>query len=179
MRVIKKEGKHVRAWRLGSDSPVLSGLLEAGLIRKRAGGVYEVFSREAVNGSGQLAREGDYIKLDSEGHPYPNSAEFFLANHRQLCGDEYEQLPKPLEAWELTEKETDVIRFLREHKGLEIRPEEEARCFTAPLWGTLESAARDAVLVFYSVERDADGAVTDVDFNFVARSEFEKSYRCC
>ncbi len=177
MKVIKKEGKHIRAYRLGSKSPVLDKLIAGGRIVKRPDGSYEVFSREAVNGSGQLAREGDFIKLDSDGYPYPNDTGFFLENHRYIADDEYEQFPKPLDAWSLAEEETDVIRFLKEHKGLVIRPEKPQRCFTAPLWGTLESAASDAVIVFYSVERDENGAVTDVDFNFVARSEFEKSYQ--
>lgn len=176
MKVIKKEGKHIRAYRLGSESPILDKLIAGGQIVKRPDGSYEVFSREAVNGTGQLAQEGDYIKLDSEGYPYPNYAKFFQNNHRHIAGDEYEQLPKPLEAWSLAEEETDVIRFLKEYKGLIIRPEDPKRYFTAPLWGTLESAASNAVIVFYSVERDESSEVLNVDFNFVARIEFEKNY---
>lgn len=176
MKVIKKEGKHIRAYRLGSESPILDKLIAGGQIVKCPDGSYEVFSREAVNGTGQLAQEGDYIKLDSEGYPYPNYAKFFQNNHRHIAGDEYEQLPKPLEAWSLAEEETDVIRFLKEYKGLIIRPEDPKRYFTAPLWGTLESAASNAVIVFYSVERDESSEVLNVDFNFVARIEFEKNY---
>lgn len=38
------------------------------------------------------------------------------------------------------------------------------------------SAASDATLVFYSVDRDESGAITDISFNFVAKPEFEASY---
>ena len=69
-----------------------------------------------------------------------------------------------------------MIRFLKEHKGLVICPEDPDRYFTAPLWGTLESAGANAVIVFYRVERDVNGSILDVDFNFVAHVEFEKSY---
>ena len=176
MKVIKKEGKHIHAYQLGSESPVLAKLVAEGQIVKRQDGSYEVFSREAINGTGQIAKEGDFIKFDSEGYPYPNDAAFFIENHRQIEGDEYEQFPKPLEAWSLAEEETDVIRFLKEHKGLVICPEDPERYFTAPLWRTLESAASNAVIVFYRVERDENGSILDADFNFVARVEFEKSY---
>ena len=44
------------------------------------------------------------------------------------------------------------------------------------LWGTEETAAKDAVVVFYGVERDADGAIAKIDFNFVARNVFEQTY---
>ena len=176
MKVIKKEGKHVCVYRLGGESPILDKLIAGGQIVKHSSGRYEVFSREAINGTGQFAREGDFIKLDSGGFPYPNDAVFFLENHRHIAGDEYEQFPKPLEAWCLPEEETDVIRFLKENKGLVICPEDPEHYFTAPLWGTLESAAADAVIVFYCVKRDENGNILDVDFNFVAREEFEKNY---
>ena len=39
------------------------------------------------------------------------------------------------------------------------------------------SAARDAVLIFYSITRDEQGDIVDADFNFVAREEFNQTYR--
>ena len=38
------------------------------------------------------------------------------------------------------------------------------------------SAAQDATLIFYSVDRDADGTITDISFNFVAKPEFDARY---
>ncbi len=179
MQIIKKEGNRVKACRLGSDSPILKRLVDEGLLRKHPDGSYELFTRETANGTGELMQEGDYVKLDCGGNPYPNRASFFLENHRHISGDEYEQIPRPLAAWDVREPENELIRFLQAEKGLLLRPEEPERYFTAPLWGTVLSAARDAVIVFYRVERDEDGAVTDVDFSFVARQEFEDSYRIC
>ena len=179
MRVIKKEGKRVKAYRLGDGSPVLEDLERRGLLLRRADGLWEIFSREAVNGGGQLAKTGDYVKLDGDGCPYPNDAAFFKENHRHAAGDEYEQLPKLLDAWSVEEGENDLICFLMAEKGLVLDPAHPERFFSAPLWGTLESAARDAVVVFYRVDRDGDGRVTDAEFNFVARSEFERDYLVC
>ena len=179
LRVVKKEGKRVKAYRLGDGGPVLEALERRGLIRRRADGRWEIFSREAVNGSGQLAETGDYVKLDGEGRPYPNAAAWFAANHRPLEGDEYEQVTKPLEAWTPAEPVSDAVRFLMEERGLVLDPAHPDRFFSAPLWGTLESAPRDAVLVFYRVERDGEGRVTDAEYNFVARPEFRRSYRVC
>ena len=86
----------MKAYRLGDESPVLDDLERRGLLLRRNDGAWEIFSREAVNGSGQLAKTGDYLKLDGDGCPYPNDAAFFAENHRPLGGDEYEQLPNEM-----------------------------------------------------------------------------------
>ena len=179
MLVIKKEAKRVSAYRLGTESSAIDFLIARGLVKRRKDGNYEVFSRESMDGSGQIAKPGDYIKVDSEGYPYPNEETFFLQNHRQISDDVYEQFPKPLEAWSVEEPENDVIRFLKENKGLAFDAKTPEHLFSAPLWGTIESAAQDAVIVFYRVERDVTGKIIDVDYNFVARSEFTKSYLVC
>lgn len=57
-----------------------------------------------------------------------------------------------------------------------INEEDPDRYFSAQLWGTTLSAAKDAVIVFYSVTRDPDGKILEISFNFVARSEFDKTY---
>ena len=48
--------------------------------------------------------------------------------------------------------------------------------FNAFLWGTQEAAARDAVLVFYSVSYDENGSIVDAEFNFVEKTEFDCTY---
>jgi len=45
---------------------------------------------------------------------------------------------------------------------------EEGRRYVIP--------AADAVIVFYSITKDEDGTITDADFNFVARDEFDRTY---
>ncbi|MBR5311978.1 MAG: hypothetical protein IKU40_03745, partial [Clostridia bacterium] len=174
-KAIKNIGKIVYAYRLGDNTEIELRMIKEGLIRVSSDGSYELFSLEAVNGSGEIAQKGDYFKLSTDGHPYPNDKAFFEANHRQLDGNRYEQLPKPLEIWSSQDTLCPEIRFLQENKGLVIDPDSTDKRYSAPLWGTVLSAAADAVIVFYSITRDANGAVTDADFNFVAGDEFERT----
>ena len=44
------------------------------------------------------------------------------------------------------------------------------------LWGTVLKADNDAVIIFYSIEYDDNNNIKDVDFNFVERGEFERTY---
>lgn len=180
--MIKKSGKKVKAYRLGDRHPVLEELMSRGQIKKTADGRYEVFSLEAVragSGRGEIAQAGDYVKIDGEGFPYPNDCDFFRKNHRRISGDEYEQLPVMLDAWDAEEPMSEEIRFLMERKGLEIHEETPENYFRAPLWGTEESAAKDAVVVFYHIDRDENGEIADAGYNFVCRSEFDRTYLRC
>ena len=89
----------MQAYQLGSNHSVLNQLITQGQIKKLGDGRYEVFSQEALNGEtkhGQVAEKGDWIKIDSQGYPYPNKKEYFEENHRYVKGDTYEQRPKPL-----------------------------------------------------------------------------------
>ncbi len=175
---IKKSGKRVFAYRLGEGHPEIGRLIAEGRLIPH-GDSFEVMSQEAVrggSGKGQTAHWGDYIKIDSLGYPYPNSAEYFVSNHRHIEGDEYEQIPKPLKVWTVSEPMCEEIEYLQREKGLVIDTENEEKCFTAPLWGTVESAARDDVLVIHRVKRDETGSITDMNFNFVCLSEFIKNY---
>jgi hypothetical protein len=124
-------------------------------------GEYELFSQEAKSGSGEKANAGDFFKVDKAGYPYPNKWDWFLANHRHIDADSYEQLPKPMDAWETTEPVTPEIDFLINHKGLKLSPDTPEQYFGAELWGAWLTAASDAVLVFYSVTRDENGVITD------------------
>lgn len=179
-QVIKKSGKIVQAYRLGDEGPVVQKLIEEGKIKKIGEDFYEVFSQETdVSGEdpkGEIAYACDYIKVDSSGFPYPNSEKFFKENHVHISGDDYEQLPKPLYAWEASDGMCKEIEFLMAQKGLVIDETSEEKYFTAPLWGTMLSAAKNAMIIFYELLWDRDGKVVEADFNFVARSEFEKTY---
>lgn len=175
-KAVKNQGKIVHAYRLGDASETELRLLREGLIRIREDKTYELFSLEAVSGSGEIARKGDYFKLSADGRPYPNAKDFFEANHRFLDGDRYEQYPKPLEVWCAEDGLCPEIRFLQEHKGLVIDPSGGEKYFSAPLWGTVLSAAADAVIVFYGITRNDDGTIADADFNFVSREEFDRTY---
>ena len=68
------------------------------------------------------------------------------------------------------------MAWLLERKLLTLKEQEPERFFNAFLWGADMSAAIDATLIFYSVDRDADGQITDISFNFVAKSAFDTCY---
>ena len=179
LNVIKKQGKIVRAYRLGQPHPVLEQLISSNRIVDLHDGTYEVFSQEAVKGGtghGQLAETGDWIRIDGAGYPYPCRDDWFRKNLRHLEGDDYEQIPKPLKAWTADRPMCPEVQFLMERKGLVLDETDPDRYFNAVLWGTRESAGKDAVLVFYGISRDNAGNITDADFNFVERAEFCRTY---
>lgn len=175
-KAIKKSGKIVRAYRLGEDSAVLKELMEKGKIRRTGDDTYEIFSREAVDGKGKTAHTGDYIRIDSAGYPYPVLEGYFWENHRQIQGEEYEQIPHPVYIWTAEDEECEEIQYLRKCRELALNEACPERFFTAELRGRLSSAAKDAVIVFDGIYKDRKGQIVDVDFNFVARTEFEKTY---
>ena len=179
---VKNKRKIVKAYCLGEGSEVEQLLIRQERIRLLPAGAYELMSQEAKNGGGQRAVAGDYFKVDDiDGvyYPYPNSREYFLNNHIHLEGDTYEQKAVPLVIWQWGDGPCDAIEYLLEQGILTLNHEDPDRFFNAFLWGADLSAARDATVVFYDILRDADGAVTDVSFNFVAKEEFERSYTVC
>lgn len=178
-KVIKNKGKMVQAYQLGSEHAILNQLIVQGKIKKLGDGCCEVFSQEAMNGKtehGQVAEKGDWIKIDGKGYPYPNKRKYFEENHRYVEGDTYEQLPKPLRAWKADCEMCDEVMFLIEKKRLKIDKNSYDRFYSAYLWGTLEVANKDAVIIFYNVAYDQDGKITDVEFNFVEKTEFDRTY---
>lgn len=176
MRKARKKPVIVRAYRLGDESTVVDGLMAEGGIRQRADGSFEVFSQEVKGTFGEHADPGDYIKIDSAGCPYPNSAAYFESRHRHIAEDFYEQRPQTVDIWMAGDPAGPEIRYLVEHRGLSFHADDPERYFQAPLWGTLLSAAEDAVIVFYRIERSGTGEITDVEFNFVAGDEFARTY---
>lgn len=176
---VKSKRKIVTAYPLGEGHPMEVLLLEEGAIRRLSDGSYELFSQEAVNGKGQIAQAGDYFKVDTiagRHYPYPNKREFFLNNHTHISGDEYEQLNKPLRFWQVGDAFTEEVNWLINSGRLILKPQDSDRFFNAFLWGADLSAASDATLMLFRVDRDEQGTITDIDFNFVARPEFEACY---
>lgn len=176
---VKSKRKIVKAYPLGEGHPMEAALIEEGAIRLRDDGSYELFSQEAVNGCGQIAHPGDYFKVDTidgKHYPYPNTREFFITNHTHLGGDEYEQANKPLQIWQVGDAQSEEVRWLVDNHRMTLKPEDPTHYFNAFLWGADLSAASDATLVFYGVDRDENGVITDISFNFVAKAEFEASY---
>lgn len=173
---VKIQGKQVFAWTLGKNSEKEKQLIADGKIVMCADGSYELFSQEALSGHGEKARAGDWFKVDSKGFPYPLNASFFEKNHRHIEGDRFEQIPRPVNVWFCGDEIDDLIRFIMERKSMEINPDNPDAYFSAPLWGTILTAKKDAAVVIYSIKRE-ENTITDIDFNFVEREEFEKTYR--
>lgn len=177
--VRKKRGKIIQAFLLGEEKATVKRLIEKGYIEKCPTG-YEVFSRETLENDkkqGEKARKEDYIKIDEAGYPYPNTAEYFRENHRHIKENYYEQVSKEILAWRsgMSEEEKE-IRFLKEKKGLIIDHDNFEKYYTAPLWGSILSAPGNAVIIFYRIDKNEQGEIQDIDFNFCDRQEFDANY---
>ncbi len=172
--IVRKKPGPAEACCLGENSPLEQELIRMKKLRRNGDGTYEVFSRESGNDKGQTARAGDFVKLDGKGCPYPNRREDFLSRH-QRHGGRWIQLPQILSAWEKGRPVCRELDFLLNTDRLRLDPENSEQYFSAELWGTTLTAPEDAVLVFYNVE-ETEGVITGVEFNFVARDEFCRSY---
>ena len=173
---IKKNTKR-QAWEFGAGSDMEKEMLRTGRIVAHPDGTFEVFTLETTGDKGETARAGDYFKVDDRGVPCPNGREYFLDNHQHLEGDWYLQAARPLRIWRLGDPACEELSFLLDTGRLSIRPENPEHCFSASLWGTVETAPADAVIVFYSVERDTEGKISSVTFNFVDAGYFSTHYR--
>ena len=179
LRIKKKSGKIVQAYKLGTETERLDQLIVEGKIIDLRNGSFEVFSQEAVkseSGHGQVAYAGDWIRLDGAGYPYPSKNEWFQENMRHIHGDDYEQIPNELVGWTADMDKCPEVDFLIREKGLELVEDNYEKYFRASLWGNPEAADRNAVLVFYNINYDNNGSVVDAEFNFVERTEFDQTY---
>ncbi|MCR4558253.1 MAG: hypothetical protein K5779_10580 [Saccharofermentans sp.] len=173
---VKKVTKR-QAWELGSCSDMENEMIQRGKIAVLSDGSYEVFSMEASEGKGEVASAGDFFTVDGKGFPSPSKRKWFFENHKHLEGDWYLQTAKPLMIWCKNDPQTEEISFIIDTGKLRINPEDPGHYFSAELWGATETAPSDAVIVFYSVGRDEEGKITDVDFNFVDRVYFRNNYK--
>lgn len=179
LKVKKKKGKIVQAYKLGEKHCFLEQLICENKIIDLKNGLYEVFSQEAVkseSGHGQVASVGDWIRVDGAGYPYPCKNDWFWNNMRHIEGDDYEQIPKELLGWTADMEMCPEVEFLVREKGLKLDESNFDKYFSAILWGNPEAADRNAVLIFYSISYKSDGTVEDAEYNFVERKEFERTY---
>lgn len=170
--IVIKKALPMPAFPLGTDCPLARQLTQAGLLLPLPEGYWRVTTRE-TRGEGELAKTGDYIKLDSTGMPYPTEKAWFEANHTRTAEGMYLQTPLPRKAWHAPEPVCPEIRFLLEQKLLHWDPQQG---FGAQLWGTWQTAAPDAVVVLDGVETGSTGEIRGVEFHFVAAEEFVLTY---
>ena len=172
-----KDASRIRAWELGAGSGMEQDMIRRGKIVPRPGGIYEIFSLEATGKTGQIAAAGDFFKVDDYGSPHPWRRAAFLQQHQPLEGDWYREAARQVRIWRLGDPVCEEIRFLLDRGILRVNPGDPDRCFTAFLWGTEETAASDAVVVIFDTDRDAEGRVAGVHFNFVEIGYFNQHYR--
>ena len=67
---VQKKAALIQAWRLGDGTEKEQELISKKVIVLREDGCYELFSREATGKTGEIAKIGDYFKVDSGGYPY-------------------------------------------------------------------------------------------------------------
>ena len=175
MIILKKSAQPVTACCLGESSALEKTLEEKKMIIRKPGGFWEVHTRESAGNRGEIAKTGDYVKLDVGAYPYPVKARVFLREHR-LEKDGYWQIPRELEAWTVGEPRTPVLEWLLSTGRLRIVQNDPAHYFQAQMWGTQISAPEDAIVVFSHVSRNASGDILNVDFNFVDHEVFLLSY---
>ncbi len=172
-----KESSRIQAWELGAGSVTEQEMIRCGKIVPCPGGIYEIFSREATGKKGQIAAAGDFFKVDDYGSPHPWRRAAFLQQHQPLEEDWYQEAARQVKIWRLTDPVCEEIRFLLDRGILRVNPEDPEHCFTALIWGTEETAASDAVVVIFDTDRDAEGCVAGVHFNFIEIGYFNKYYR--
>mgnify|MGYP006883277024 FL=1 len=173
MKKVKKTNVYVKAFELGAGTDLEKDLITSGQIIKHKD-YYEVYSTETTT-SGEVAKVGDFVKIDNANNPYPNARERFLKHHRHLDGYKYEQFPVILCSWQYGDEDDEVIRYLLETGKLLINPNSEKYFYQADLWGTTLKAKKNDIILIYDVKRDGD-LIENVDFNLIDRDEFDQTY---
>ena len=170
--IVIKKAIPMPAFQLGTSCPLEQELIKSQLLLPVQEGVWEVRTREAKT-RGEIAKTGDYIKLDSAGMPYPVEKDWFEDTHTRTEEGLYLQKAAPKKAWSTEELMCPEIRFLVNEELLQW---DRKTGFGAALWGTWQTAGPDAVIVFDRVVTGKDGSVREVEFHFVAAEEFDRSY---
>lgn len=183
MHKVKKKtnGKRIQAWRLGQNSKMERMLRAEGKILQE-NGTYRLFSLEAVragSGVGEEANVGDWFRVEKrngERFPYPLTAEYFADHYRQVQsarGDEFEPIPKILDAWFADDESPDEeVRYLLDTGKLSVTDDS----LVALNWGTtLVAPRKGSAVIFYSVKRLSNGELF-IDFNLVDAAAFRRDY---
>ena len=181
-KVRKKDGNRVMAWQLGKHSVMEQTLIENKKIILRKDNCYELASLEAVRSghSGEIANLGDWFRveqMDGELYPYPISNTYFNQNFRHIFDDEFEVIPKTIDAWFADSKLCVEVEYLIRTGQLIITESDLEHYFLATnLWGTTLSAPQNSVILFYEIRRTQEGEIFFIDWNLVARFAFERDY---
>ena len=180
--IIKNKSEMVKACRLGGmPSEMELKLMDEGKIKLCNGrvSIYEVFSQKSKEGSGERARAGDFVKIDKDGYPAVVRMEEFLNNHRKVKDDIWEEIPEPILAWEKQDKVIPEMQFLIDKKKLMFDATDPKKFFVVLVNQKRITASEDAILIFFNIKYNSDGAVVDTDIEFVEKEDFESNYQYC
>ena len=182
-KVIKKNCKRVRAWQLGSASEMEKNLRINKRIILHKDGSYELTSFESVKGGhgGEKAHAGDWFRIEEKSgnlYPYPMTEAYFNQNYRHIVNDEFEIIPKILEAWFAEDSPNqEIIQFLMNTGDLTFNESDDEKFFVAKThWSTTLVASKKSVLIVYEVKRTSEGKIVYVDWNLVADFVFKRDY---
>ena len=163
-KVRKKIGKLIKAWQLGQNSDMEKRLLAEKKIT-REDGIYRLMSLEAVRGGGlgEVAAAGDWFRIEEradQAYPYPLNADYFSSNFRKLKStDDFEAIPKILDAWFAEEPVSQEVRYLLDAGKLILTDDN----IIGLIWGTTLSAPKKgSAIIFYSVSRLPSGEILAV-----------------
>ena len=174
MREVRKCDFYVTAFELGCGLDIEEDLINKGLIVRHED-YYEVRSREC-KGKGEVAHVGDFVKIDHSNNPYPNNRARFLSHHKKVGKNQYCQYREIIWSWQYGDAKNDVIEHLLDSDKLTINEDSYDSFYEADIWGTTLSAKKIDIILIYSVDRDGDRIIS-VDFNLIAKEEFDKTYK--
>lgn len=178
MKMAQKIARIVEAYELGMNSTMEKLLISEGTIQILEDGKYRLRSLEAKS-KGELCNRGDFFKVNEENgahFAYPIKREKFLATHKFLGGNQYEQITKPVKVWQVGDKLTYEIKYLQKIGKLIIDKKDDQQYFNAFLWNTHLTAPKDAILVIYEEKLNSKGEIFDIDFNLIQSKIFAKDY---
>ena len=179
-KVIEKKCKTVQACELGTKSEMELKLMKTGNIQFCRGmiPIYKIYSQKD-SGKREIAKKGDFVKIDEEGFPYTIHREYFLKNHSYIEENTYEELPQVYVAWESTEEITEEIQFLIANNRLRINTNNYEKFFLYKVNGNWINKAADAVIVFYDIRYDENGSIVSTKVDLIEREKFLEKYRYC
>lgn len=173
MRRVRKSNVRVTAFELGLETKLEKELIDSGMIVKHQG-YYEIYSKETKE-DGEIAKDGDFVKVDKSKKPYPNGRDRFLSHHKHIGGYNYIQFPQEILSWTYDDDQNDVIDYLLSTGKLKINKDSFDKFYQAELWGTTLWAKKTDIVLIYDVKLGKD-QIEDVDFNLIDKQEFDKTY---
>lgn len=172
-RARKKKLGYVIAYKLGKSKNV-DIVFTSDQLRQTAPDTYVVTD---LRGNETILHTGDYVILDRDMFlPIPVLAEDFKYNYVYLVDNIYDEVPREVSVWSITQAMTDEIKFIRDIKGVTFTGFMFVHRYAKNGLQIVETAPGDSYVVIDHVYYDTAGNVIDVDFQFVDSKLFHELY---